>query len=80
MDFTNAKISTGEEQRKETVKEAKMTEEETNALNDLYARALDPEWQRAHRAMGFASPIADLYDALEELAKERSEEDGTDRP
>lgn len=50
-------------------------EEETNALNDLYARALDPEWQRAHRAMGFSSPIADLYDTLEELAKERSEED-----
>lgn len=50
-------------------------EEEMNALNDLYVRALDPEWQRAHRAMGFSSPIADLYDALEELAKERSEED-----
>ena len=59
-------------------KEAKafeMTEEETKVLNDLYARALDPEWQRAHRAMGFSSPIADLYDTLEELAKERSEED-----
>ena len=52
-----------------------MTEEETKALNDLYARALDPEWQRAHRAMGFYSPIADLYDTLEELAKERSEDD-----
>ena len=62
----------------EAWKEAKaseMTEEETKALNDLYARALDPEWQRAHRAMGFSSPIADLYDTLEELAKERSEDD-----
>lgn len=50
-------------------------EEEMNALNDLYVRALDPEWQRAHRAMGFSSPIADLYDTLEELAREGSEED-----
>lgn len=51
-----------------------ITVEETKALNDLYVRALDPEWQRAHRAIGFSSPIADLYDTLEELAKERSEE------
>lgn len=49
--------------------------EEMNALNDLYVRALDPEWQRAHRAMGFSSPIADLYDTLEELARERSEDE-----
>lgn len=65
----------------EAWKEAKafeMTEEETKVLNDLYARALDPEWQRAHRAMGFSSPIADLYDTLEELAKERSEKDEAD--
>lgn len=55
-----------------------MTEEESKVLDDLYARALDPEWQRAHRAMGFSSPIADLYDTLEELAGERSEKGADD--
>lgn len=50
---------------------------------ELMQKALDPEWQRAHRAMGFLSPIADLYDTLEELARERSEkgaDDETDSP
>ena len=29
---------------------------------DLFKRALDPEWQRVHKEMGFASPIVDLFD------------------
>jgi len=33
-------------------------------LNELYARALTPEWQKAHHEMGFASPI---YDCMAEL-------------
>lgn len=45
---------------------------------ELMQKALDPEWQRAHRAMGFSSPIADLYDTLEELARERSEKGADD--
>ena len=26
--------------------------------------ALDPDWQKAHREMGFLSPLADVYEAL----------------
>lgn len=33
-------------------------------MDDLYRRALDPEWQRVHKQMGFSSPLADLYEAL----------------
>ncbi len=35
-----------------------------SAFDDLYARALTPEWQYQHRAMGFISPLADLYESL----------------
>ena len=34
------------------------------ALEDLYRRALDPEWQKAHQQMGFISPLAEAYEAL----------------
>lgn len=37
---------------------------EHQATGDLYLHALDPEWQRVHKQMGFISPLADLYEAL----------------
>ena len=42
---------------------------------DLFKKALDPEWQRVHKEMGFASPIADLFDTGWLHFKDEGEED-----
>lgn len=34
---------------------------------------LDPEWQKAHKAMGFWSPLADLYEELGIISAEEDE-------
>ena len=35
---------------------------------------LDPEWQKAHKAMGFWSPLADLYEELGIIETEEDED------
>ena len=34
-------------------------------LNELFERVRDPEWQKVHKQMGFMSPLADIYEELE---------------
>lgn len=38
--------------------------EKKNEIDALMARALTPEWQKAHMDMGFISPLGELYKAL----------------
>ena len=35
------------------------------SMEDLCIRARDPEWQKVHKQMGFMSPLADIYEELE---------------
>ena len=38
--------------------------EQKNEIDELMARALTPEWQKAHMDMGFLSPLGEVYKAL----------------
>lgn len=44
--------------------DSKKTAEIMKQLNKYLPDTTDPEWQREHKAMGFYSPIADLYEEL----------------
>ena len=40
---------------------------------NIFSPTLDSEWQKEHKAMGFWSPLADLYEELEIISTEEEE-------
>lgn len=50
-------------------------------LSNIQVYPLDPDWQKAHREMGFLSPLADVYEALgfyDETEEDRDEAETQD--
>ena len=53
------------------------SEESANAMRSLSSflpNIADPAWQKAHKEMGFASPLADVYEMLGVYGTEEQEE------